>query len=107
MAEARRWWSPELRATLYYSTVFMTSGATAAYGGIWFQDQGLSSGEIGLIGSVPVFIMLVLNLLVGRIADREQQWPEYLHGLQVAQAGRVRRGDVDGEVVGVGGEGGR
>ena len=34
MAEARRWWSPELRATLYYSTVFMTSGATAAYGGI-------------------------------------------------------------------------
>ncbi|HVX73462.1 MAG TPA: MFS transporter [Devosia sp.] len=78
MAEARRWWSPELRATLYYSTVFMTSGATAAYGGIWFQDQGLSSGEIGLIGSVPVFIMLVLNLLVGRIADRAQDWRQVI-----------------------------
>ena len=67
-------WTPELRATLYYFAAFMTSGAATAYGGIWFQEQGLSSGEIGLIGSVPVFIMLVLNLLVGRIADRVREW---------------------------------
>ncbi|MBN9303962.1 MAG: hypothetical protein BGO82_16430 [Devosia sp. 67-54] len=78
MADARRWWSPELRATLYYFTVFMTSGAAAAYGGIWFQDQGLSPGEIGLLGSLPVFIMLVLNLVVGRIADRAQDWRQVI-----------------------------
>ena len=57
MRETGRGWTPELRATFYYFTAFMTSGAATAYGGIWFQDQGLSSGEIGLIGSVPVFIM--------------------------------------------------
>jgi PPP family 3-phenylpropionic acid transporter len=74
MPEIRRWWPPELRATLYYFTAFMTAGAATTYGGIWFQEQGLSSGEIGLIGSVPVFIMLVLNLVVGRIADRADDW---------------------------------
>jgi len=78
MPDTRAWWTPELRATLYYFTAFMTSGAATAYGGIWFQDQGLSSGEIGLIGSVPVFIMLVLNLVVGRIADRADDWRQVI-----------------------------
>ena len=78
MPDTRTWWTPELRATLYYFTAFMTSGAATAYGGIWFQDQGLSSGEIGLIGSVPVFIMLVLNLVVGRIADRADDWRQVI-----------------------------
>ena len=78
MREARRWWTPELRATLYYFMAFMTSGAATAYGGIWFQEQGLSSAEIGLVGSVPVFIMLVLNLVVGRIADRADDWRQVI-----------------------------
>ena len=78
MPEPRGWWTPELRATLYYFTAFMTSGAATAYGGIWFQEQGLSSGEIGLVGSVPVFIMLVLNLVVGRIADRADDWRQVI-----------------------------
>jgi PPP family 3-phenylpropionic acid transporter len=71
-------WSPEARATLYYFTAFMTSGAATAYGGIWFHDQGLNEGEIGLIGSAPVFIMLVLNLVVGRIADRASDWRQVI-----------------------------
>ena len=88
MPDTRTWWTPELRATLYYFTAFMTSGAATAYGGIWFQDQGLSSGEIGLIGSVPVFIMLVLNLVVGRIADRADD------GRQVIVIGAVLAGII-------------
>ena len=74
----RRLWSPETRATLYYFTAFMTSGAATAYGGIWFHDQGLGESEIGLIGSAPVFIMLVLNLVVGRIADRASDWRQVI-----------------------------
>ena len=65
MPDREGWLAPEWRATAYYFTAFMTSGAATAYAGIWFRDQGLSGGEIGLIGSVPVFIMLVLNLVVG------------------------------------------
>lgn len=78
MPEREGWLSPEWRATAYYFTAFTTSGAATAYAGIWFKDQGLSGGEIGLIGSVPVFIMLVLNLVVGRIADRASDWRQVI-----------------------------
>ena len=78
MPERQAWLAPEWRATAYYFTAFMTSGAATAYAGIWFQGQGLSGGEIGLIGSVPVFIMLVLNLIVGRIADRASDWRQVI-----------------------------
>jgi PPP family 3-phenylpropionic acid transporter len=78
MPEREGWLSPEWRATAYYFTAFTTSGAATAYAGIWFRDQGLSGSEIGLIGSVPVFIMLVLNLVVGRIADRASDWRQVI-----------------------------
>ena len=78
MPERGGWLTPELRTTLYYFTYFTTSGAATAYAGIWFQDQGLNSGEIGLIGSVPVFIMLVLNLVVGRVADKASDWRQVI-----------------------------
>jgi PPP family 3-phenylpropionic acid transporter len=78
MPESSRWLTPELRATAYYFTVFMTSGAATTYAGIWFQSQGLSSAEIGLVGSLPVLIMLVLNLVVGRLADRADDWRQVI-----------------------------
>ena len=41
MPERKGWLTPELRATAYYFTFFMTSGAATTYGGIWFsQEQG-------------------------------------------------------------------
>jgi len=78
MSDRKSLWTPELRATAYYFTALMTSGAATAYGGIWFQEQGLSASEIGLIGSVPVFIMLVLNLVVGRVADKAEDWRQVI-----------------------------
>jgi PPP family 3-phenylpropionic acid transporter len=76
--QSRRGLTPELRTTFYYFTFYMTSGSATAYAGIWFQDRGLDSAQIGLIGSVPVFIMLVLNLIVGRIADRAEDWRQVI-----------------------------
>ncbi len=66
--------SPELRAAAFYFTIYMSFGVATAYGGIWFQDQGLSPGEIGVINAVPVFLMLVITLVVGRISDRARDW---------------------------------
>lgn len=74
MADTRRNISPELRVAVFYFTLLMTLGVATAYSGIWFASQGLTPGEIGLIGSVPVLIMLVLNLVVGRLADRADDW---------------------------------
>lgn len=72
------WPSAELRATAYYFTAFMTSGSATAYAGIWFSDQGFDASQVGLIGSVPVFIMLVLNIVVGRIADKASDWRQVI-----------------------------
>ena len=74
MPERAGWLTPEARTTVYYVIFFMTSGAATAYAGIWFADQGLSAGEIGIIGSLPVLLTLVLNLVVGRLADRARDW---------------------------------
>jgi PPP family 3-phenylpropionic acid transporter len=70
--------SPELRTAVFYFTQFMTSGAATVFGGIWFSGKGLSSQEIGMINAVPVFVMLVINLAVGRIADRADDWRQVI-----------------------------
>lgn len=74
MAERSGWLTPELRATVYYFMFFTTSGVASAYAGIWFTDQGLSSGEIGILGSLAILLTLLLNLVVGRLADRASDW---------------------------------
>lgn len=74
VAESRGIFSPEMRATLYYFIQSMSGAVVTVYGGIWFADQGLSAGEIGMLNAVPVMIMLVLNVVVGRIADRADDW---------------------------------
>lgn len=75
---ALRWLTPELRTTFYYMTVFTTAGAATVYAGIWFTDKGLDPGQIGIINAVPVFLMLVLNMLVGRLADRASDWRQVI-----------------------------
>lgn len=66
--------SPELRASLYHSTVFAATGAGSAYFAIWMGDKGLSSGEIGIINAAPVLIMLAVNMIIGRLADKASDW---------------------------------
>lgn len=66
--------SPELRTSLFYSTMFMSAGVAASYFAIWLSGKGISPSDIGLINSVPVFIMLVVNMIVGRLADKAKDW---------------------------------
>lgn len=66
--------TPELRATVYYFIQYMPGAVVTVYGGIWFADQGLSAGEIGILNAAPTLIMLLLNVVVGRIADRAPDW---------------------------------
>ncbi len=66
--------SPERRTILFYLVLFMTAGAANAYGGIWFEARGLSASQISVINALPVFIMLTVNLVVGRMSDRASDW---------------------------------
>lgn len=70
--------SPELRTAFFYFTQLMNNGAAVAYGGIWFVEKGIHPEQIALINSLPVFIMLALNLIVGRIADRASDWRQVI-----------------------------
>ena len=74
---ARRF-SPTRRTSFYYFVNFTSSGATVAYGGIWLASKGITSEQIGVINALPVFIMLGLNLLVGRLADRAKDWRQVI-----------------------------
>jgi PPP family 3-phenylpropionic acid transporter len=66
--------TPELRTSAFYATLFMSVGALTVYGGIWLGERGLSDAQIGVVNAAPVLAMLVLNLVVGRIADRAADW---------------------------------
>lgn len=70
--------SPELRATAFYFAFYMSAAAGTVYGGIWLQEKGMNSGQIGIINAVPVLMMLVLNLVVGRIADKADDWRQVI-----------------------------
>ena len=65
---------PEVRLIIFYVTLYGSGGVANTYGGIWFKEIGLSSGEIGVINATPIFVVLLLNLLVGRLADRASDW---------------------------------
>ena len=66
--------SPERRISLFYFTQYMAVGAASVYAGIWFEGQGFSSEQIGVLNAFPVLAVLLLNLVVGRLADRADDW---------------------------------
>ena len=66
--------SPELRAAIYHFSVFGPNGVISVYFGIWLVNRGVGPDEIGIINAAPVLLMLALNVLVGRIADRASDW---------------------------------
>lgn len=69
---------PETRADIYYFTFFGTAGVTTAYGALWFAHMGLSESQISTISSAPILLMLLLNIFVGRIADRASDWRQVI-----------------------------
>jgi len=58
--------SLELRAAAYHFTVFGTAGVASVYFGIWLTHRGIEPGEIGILNAAPVFLMMAVNLFVGR-----------------------------------------
>ncbi|WP_375451947.1 MFS transporter [uncultured Devosia sp.] len=73
-AALARWASPELRASVFHFTVFGAGGVASVYLGIWLSQKGIVPDQIGLISAVPVFGLLLLNLYIGRLADKAGDW---------------------------------
>lgn len=66
--------SPEVRISVFYLTLYMSGGAATTFAGPWFEGKGFSSEQIALLNAVPILALLVLNLVVGRLADRAGDW---------------------------------
>ncbi|MGV3490643.1 MAG: MFS transporter [Devosia sp.] len=70
--------TPEFKATIYYFIQFMGGAVITVYSGIWFASQGLTPDQIGIVNAAPVVIILLLNIVVGRIADRAPDWKQVI-----------------------------
>lgn len=78
--------SPELRTSAFYFTQFMSVGVANAFAGIWMSSLGFAAERIGVINAVPIFTMLVIQLLIGRIADRASDWRQTIVVCSLASA---------------------
>lgn len=58
-----------LRLGLFYSAIFVGTGASAPYIPIWFAQHGLSGAEIGLILSAPMMARMITAPALGVWAD--------------------------------------
>lgn len=70
--------TPERRTALFYLTVFMSGGASATALPLWLNAAGMNSEQIGVINAAPVFAMLLINMLVGRVADKASDWRQVI-----------------------------
>ncbi len=66
--------SPEGRTSLFYLTLFMAPGIANPFLPIWLIEKGVSESAIGTISALPIFIVVVISVLVGRLADRAKDW---------------------------------
>ena len=50
--------------------------ASVAYVGLalWLADHGIGPERIGLINALPLIVVVLLSVSVGRLADRASDW---------------------------------
>ncbi|UJQ95451.1 MFS transporter [Mariluticola halotolerans] len=75
---AARLGTPVHRTSLFYFSLYMLPAVANPYLPLWLADQGISETEIGTINAVPIFVMILLNLVVGRIADKASDWRQVI-----------------------------
>lgn len=66
--------TPERRASIYQFMVYVPGGVASVFLGIWLSEHGIAADQIGLINALPTLCLLLLNIVVGRIADRADDW---------------------------------
>jgi MFS transporter, PPP family, 3-phenylpropionic acid transporter len=66
--------TPEIRTSLFYFVAMSTAAIANPFLPLWLDSLGIDAARIGTINAVPIFIMIVLNLVVGRVADRASDW---------------------------------
>lgn len=66
--------TPERRASIFQFTVYLPTGVSGVFLGIWLSEHGIPADQIGIINALPMLALLILNMVVGRIADKADDW---------------------------------
>jgi PPP family 3-phenylpropionic acid transporter len=69
-----RFTTPEARASLYQFSVYLPGAVASVFLGIWLSEHGVPADQIGIINALPMLGLLLLNVIIGRIADRADDW---------------------------------
>ncbi len=78
--------TPELRASIYQFTVYVPAGVASVFLGIWLSENGIPADQIGIINALPTLCLLLLNIIVGRLADKADDWRTALIVISMASA---------------------
>ena len=41
---------------------------------LWLKHKGFSDADIGILNAIPIWTMVIINIFVGRIADKASDW---------------------------------
>ncbi|MFT6659366.1 MFS transporter [Maritalea sp.] len=66
--------SSEARASYYYGSMFLAVGVAVPFLPLWLRYKGFSDSDIGILNAVPVWTMVLINIFVGRLADKASDW---------------------------------
>lgn len=58
------------RIALFYYAVFLSAGVYNTIFPVWLHERGLSLAEVSLVLSVPIAVKLLVDPLMGAVADR-------------------------------------
>jgi PPP family 3-phenylpropionic acid transporter len=78
--------SPETRTSVYQFTVYLPGAVATVFLGIWLSQHGVPADQIGIINALPMLGLLLLNMIVGRLADRADDWRTAIIIISVASA---------------------
>lgn len=70
--------TPEVRASVFHFTVFLSTGASSVYLGIWLLGKGITPDQIGVINALPVLVLMGINFFIGRLADKAEDWRQVI-----------------------------
>jgi PPP family 3-phenylpropionic acid transporter len=71
--------SLRIRLSAFYFTLMTTSAVATPYLGLWLSMQGLTPQEIGVANAMPLFSLMILNMVTGRLADLAGDWRRTIH----------------------------
>jgi PPP family 3-phenylpropionic acid transporter len=70
--------TPEVRTSAFYASFFTGSGAAVMFLPIWLSEKGITPDQIGIINAAPIVVILLFNLVIGRVADRARDWRQVI-----------------------------